>query len=110
MFHLTKIIIKKMKMKKNLHTSFIKFLLEKYTDETQKLPQQEPEEDEISVPAANRKEKLKKMNEIEDEEEPQDPLPDDDETGVDEIQELLNEYKRLKKRNENNRVYNRRRK
>ena len=93
-----------MKMKKNLHTSFIKFLLEKYTDETQRLPQQEPEDEEPT------QKKIRKMNEIEDEEEPQEPLPDEDEEGGDEIQELLNEYKRLRKRNENNKLYNRRRK
>lgn len=92
-------------MKKNLHTSFIKFLLEKYTDETQRLPQQEPEDEEEPT-----QKKIRKMNEIEDEEEPQEPLPDEDEEGGDEIQELLNEYKRLRKRNENNKLYNRRRK
>ena len=50
------------------------------------------------------------MNEIEDEEEPQEPLPDEDEEGGDEIQELLNEYKRLKRKNEHNKIPNRRRK
>ena len=89
-------------MKKNLHTSFIKFLLEKYAkpDEPQRLPEEEPEEE------LNQKEKLRKIKELDGEDE---PLPVDDEGVEDEIQELLNEYKKLKRRNENNRVYNRRR-
>ena len=94
-----------MKMKKNLHTSFIKFLIEKYTDETEKEPQQEHEG------KTKEKENLIKMSEIEDEDEDEDnwlPLPDDDDE-VDNIQELLKEYKRLKKKNENNKVFNRRR-
>ena len=90
-------------MKKNLHTSFIKFLLEKYAkpDELQRLPQQEPEEE-----GEEPKQKLKKIKELDGEDE---PLPVDDEVVEDEIQELLNEYKKLKQRNENYRVYNRRR-
>jgi hypothetical protein len=100
MFHLTKKTNNK--MKKNLHTSFIKFLLEKYAkpDEPQRLPEEEPEEE------LNQKEKLRKIKELDGEDE---PLPVDDEGVEDEIQELLNEYKKLKRRNENNRVYNRRR-
>jgi hypothetical protein len=100
MFHLTKNINNK--MKKNLHTSFIKFLLEKYAkpDESQRLPQQEPEEEEEP------KQKLRKIKELDSEDE---PLPVDDEVVEDEIQELLNEYKKLKQRSENNRIHNRRR-
>lgn len=87
-------------MKKNLHTSFIKFLLEKYakSDEPQRLPQQKPEEEE------EEETKLKKIKELDGDDE---PLPVEDEVVEDEIQELLNEYKKLKKRNENYRVYNR---
>jgi hypothetical protein len=96
-----------MKKKKNLHTSFIKFLLEKYTDETQRLPEEETEanslrrnkvrrleEDEIEVPIDN-------DDEIIDDEE---PIDSDDEI----IDELLNEYKRLKRKHGNNKIYNRR--
>jgi len=92
-----------MKMKKNLHTSFIKFLIEKYTDETEKEPQQEHEG------KTKDKENLIKMSEIEDEEEDDWlPLPDDDDE-EDNIQELLKEYKRLKMKSENNKIFNRRR-
>jgi hypothetical protein len=97
-------------MKKNLHTSFIKFLLEKYSDESQRLPQQEPEDD--NETPLRYKNKVSKNNITEDEE-IEEPLPDEEstpETDIDEIQELLNEYKRLKRKNENNKVSNRRRK
>ncbi len=93
-----------MKKKKNLHTSFIKFLLEKYNNETQQLP-----DDEVEEPS--NKKHLRKLYEIEDEEPTDDEVeePTDDEVATDDeiIDELLNEYRllmkhkrRLKKTNE----------
>jgi hypothetical protein len=91
-----------MRKRQHLQTDFIKFIVEKYSNEGQDLPDDEresPEDEPVE------KKKIRKMNELEDEEE-----VDDDEVTVDDelIDELLNEYKRLKKKYENNRVYNRR--
>jgi hypothetical protein len=95
-----------MKKRKFLHTDFIKFILEKYSEQGQDLP----DEDEVEFPDEEnpdelRKKKVKKLNEFEDEE------PIDDEESDDEIiDELLNEYKRLKKKYESksNRIHIRR--
>ena len=96
-----------MKKRKFLHTDFIKFILEKYSEEGQELP----DEDEVEFPDEEntdelRKKKIKKLNEFEDEEEPVDDEESDDEI----IDELLNEYKRLKKKYESksNRIHIRR--
>jgi hypothetical protein len=94
-----------MKKRKFLQTDFIKFILEKYS-EGQELP-----DDEVEVPDEEgnelRKKKIRKLNEFEDEEEP----IEDEEEGDDEIiDELLNEYKRLKRKYESksNRIHIRR--
>lgn len=94
-----------MRKRKFLQTDFIKFILEKYS-EGQGLP-----DDEVEVPGEEgtelRNKKVRKLNEFEDEEEP----IEDEEEGDDEIiDELLNEYKRLKKKYESksNRVHIRR--
>ena len=94
-----------MKKRKFLQTDFIKFILEKYS-EGQGLP-----DDEVEVPDEEgtelRKKKVRKLNEFEDEEEP----IEDEEEGDDEIiDELLNEYKRLKRKYESksNRIHIRR--
>jgi hypothetical protein len=94
-----------MRKRKFLQTDFIKFILEKYS-EGQGLP-----DDEVEVPDEEgtelRKKKVRKLNEFEDEEEP----IEDEEQGDDEIiDELLNEYKRLKRKYESksNRIHIRR--
>lgn len=94
-----------MRKRKFLQTDFIKFILEKYS-EGQGLP-----DDEVEVPDEEgtelRKKKVRKLNEFEDEEEP----IEDEEEGDDEIiDELLNEYKRLKRKYESksNRIHIRR--
>ena len=83
-----------MKKRKFLQTDFIKFILEKYA-QSQDLP-----DDEIEIPDEEGREELKrkirKLNELEDEEEPTDDEQEDDEI----IDELLNEYKRLKRKYE----------
>ncbi len=97
-----------MKKRKFLQTDFIKFILEKYA-QGQELP-----EDEIETPSDDennelKRKKLKKMNEFEEEPEPieDDEIQKDDEEIID---ELLNEYKRLKRKYESksNRVHFRR--
>jgi uncharacterized protein (UPF0305 family) len=93
-----------MRKRKFLQTDFIKFILEKYS-EGQGLP-----DDEVEVPDEEgtelRKKKVRKLNEFEDEEEPIEDEEDDDEI----IDELLNEYKRLKRKYESksNRIHIRR--
>jgi hypothetical protein len=97
-----------MKKRKFLQTDFIKFILEKYA-QSQDLP-----DDEVEMPDEEGREELKrkrikKLNELEDEDEPIEG--DDDEKGDDEIiDELLNEYKRLKRKYEgkSNRLHIRR--
>lgn len=96
-----------MKKRKLIQTDFIKFILEKYASQGQAEGQGLPD-DEVEIPDEEgselRRKKIKKMNEIEDEEEPIEG--DDDEI----IDELLNEYKRLKRKYESksNRIYFRR--
>ncbi len=95
-----------MKKRKFLQTDFIKFILEKYA-EGQGLPDDEvesPDEEGTEL----RKKKVRKLNEFEDEEE---PIEGDEVEGDDEIlDELLNEYKRLKRKYESksNRLHIRR--
>ena len=94
-----------MKKRKFLQTDFIKFILEKYS-EGQVLP-----DDEIEVTDEEgtelRRKKVKKLNEFEDEEE---PIEDEEESNDEIIDELLNEYKRLKRKYESksNRIHIRR--
>jgi hypothetical protein len=81
-----------MKKRKFLQTDFIKFILEKYS-EGQELP-----DDEVEVPDEDRelrRKKIQKLNEFEDEEE---PIEDEEDEEI--IDELLNEYKRLKRKYE----------
>jgi hypothetical protein len=94
-----------MRKRKFLQTDFIKFILEKYS-EGQGLP-----EDEVEVPDEEgtelRKKKVRKLNEFEEEEE---PIEDEEEEEDEIIDELLNEYKRLKRKYEgkSNRIHIRR--
>lgn len=99
-----------MRKRKNLHTNFIKFILEKYSEQGQSLP----DDDEVDRPEGEaqpsklkKKISVRKMNEF-DEEEIQDEEDihefEDDEI----IDELLNEYRKLKKKYENNRFRYRR--
>jgi len=91
-----------MKKRKFLQTDFIKFILEKYS-EGQELP-----DDEVEVPDEEgtelRRKKISKLNEFEDEDE---PIEDEEDEIID---ELLNEYKRLKRKYESksNRIHIRR--
>jgi hypothetical protein len=88
-----------MKKRKLIQTDFIKFILEKYASQGQAQGQGLPD-DEVEIPDEEgndlRKKKIRKMNEIEDEDEPIDGESDDEI-----IDELLNEYKRLKRKYEN---------
>lgn len=95
-----------MKQRKHLQTDFIKFILEKYS-QGQELPDDDEVEmpdDETTEPHLRKKNSIKRLVEFEDE-----PSDDDDEKTDDEIiDELLNEYKRLKRKNESYRLHNRR--
>jgi len=92
--------------RKFLQTDFIKFILEKYSNqEGQGLPDDEVENPNDEI---RKRKSIKKLNEyeddVQDEEEPREEEGTDDEI----IDELLNEYKRLKKKYESNRVLFRR--
>src|ERR1035437_7297931 len=96
-------------MKRNhIQTDFIKFIFETYSKDGQRLPEEEEEieipDEENETPQLRIKKKLKKLNELEDDE-----IQDEEEPTEEEIDELVNEYnKRLKKKYENNRLPNRR--
>jgi hypothetical protein len=90
------------KSRKFLQTDFIKFILEKYSNqEGQGLP-----DDEIEIPddEQRKRKSIKKLNEFDDEVQDEEEPIDDDGTDDEIIDELLNEYKRLKKKYESNRV------
>jgi hypothetical protein len=87
-----------MKKKKHIQTDFIRFMLEKYIDQDDSSIDQDPDEPQNSK-------KLKKLVELDDEvnDDEDDEVPTDDL-----IDELVNEYKRLKKANESYRIHYRR--
>jgi hypothetical protein len=93
-----------MKQRKHLQTDFIKFILEKYS-QGQELPDDEVEtpDDETIEPHLRKKNSIKRLVEFEDE-----PADDDEKSDDEIIDELLNEYKRLKRKNESYRLHNRR--
>ena len=93
-----------MNKKKHLHTNFIRFILEKYSQQ-QEDPQSDIE-DEIERPSEEDQDefhtkriKIKKMNELEDEIEEPERTEDDDV-----IDELLKEYKKIKKQYESRKL------
>lgn len=90
------------KKRKFLQTDFIKFILEKYSDQG-KSDIEEPIEDDETRELKTQKLKKKPLNEVEDE----GPI-EDDEVDDEIIDSLLNEYKRLKMKYENSKFYNRR--
>ena len=90
------------KKRKFLQTDFIKFILEKYSDQVQS-DIEEPIEDDETKELRNQKLKKKPLNEVEDGE----PI-EDDEVDDEIIDSLLNEYKRLRMKYENSRIHNRR--
>jgi hypothetical protein len=90
------------KSRKFLQTDFIKFILEKYSNqEGQGLP-----DDEIEIPddEQRKRKSIRKLNEFDDEVQDEEEPIDDEGTDDEIIDELLNEYKRLKKKYESNRV------
>lgn len=98
------------KNRKFLQTDFIKFILEKYSEDGQDLP----DEDEVPVPneetnePPNRKYRnIKSVNEFDDEvQDEKEPISDEEDDEI--IDELLNEYKRLKKKYESTKFHKRR--
>jgi hypothetical protein len=85
-----------MKKKKHLHTRFIKFLIEKHLEDpdvNEPLPDEETEELRLK----------QKQKEFDEEEEPQQDGTDDS----DGIDQLVNEYKKLRRQYESHRIYNR---
>ena len=99
-----------MKKRKHLQTDFVKFILEKYSQEGQELPDEDeietPDDDDDDDEFQRKRKNLKKLNEFDDEDE----IDDEENDGEDEqiIDELLNEYKRLKKKYESNKLSYRR--
>ena len=95
--------------RKHLQTDFIKFILEKYSDEGQDLPEDEIPipEDETEEPELRKNRKIKLLQEIDDEvqnDEDEEPQSEEDEM----IDELLNEYKKIKKKYESTKFRKRR--
>jgi hypothetical protein len=97
-----------MKKKKHLQTNFIKFLLERHledpdVDDEIERPIPDEEEEELNL------RKARKLNEFEEEEEelPFDE-PQQDEEEEDTINQLLTEYRKLKRQYESRRISNRR--
>jgi hypothetical protein len=88
--------------RKFLQTDFIKFILEKYSDQVQS-DIEEPSDDDETRELKNLKLKKRPLNEVDEEE----PI-EDDEVDDEIIDSLLNEYKRLRKKYESNRFYHRR--
>ena len=95
--------------RKHLQTDFIKFILEKYSKESQDIP-----EDEILIPdeeseesELRKKRKIKLLNEVDDE--VQNDEDEESQSNEDEIiDELLNEYKKIKKKYESTKFHKRR--
>lgn len=99
-----------MKKKKHLHTNFIKFLLERHledpdVDDEIERPIPDEELDELQL------KKSRKLNEFEDEEEElpfEEPQQDEEDKDEDTIDQLLIEYRKLKRQYESRRFPNRR--
>lgn len=94
-----------MKKGKHIHTDFIKFLLEKHSeiknqDEELETPELEEEDEDEEGEDEDEIEEEDKDNKNQDENEEEDEI----------IEKLLNEYKKVKKQYENNRVQIRRKK
>lgn len=102
-----------MKKKKHLHTNFIKFLLERHLEDPDV-------DDEIERPIPDEEleelkfRKSRKLNEFDDEDEEEIPMDEpqqedseDGENDDDTIDQLLTEYKKLRRQYESSRVFNR---
>ena len=90
-----------MKNKKHLQTEFLKFLIEKHSqepDEDIETPLPDDEEEDFQV---KKKVPLKQIDIEEDEDGESQDEQEDDEI----IEKLLNEYKKIKKQYENNRIH-----
>ncbi len=99
--------------RKHLQTDFIKFILEKYSKESQDLPENEIliPDDESEEPELRKNRKIKLLNEIDDEVQSQEEDEEETQSEGDEeemIDELLNEYKKIKKKYESTKFRKRR--
>ena len=100
------------KKRKHLQTDFIKFILEKYSKEGQEVPEDETPipDDESENPELRKNRKIKLLKELDDEVQGQDEEESQSDEEDDEIiDELLNEYKRLKRKYESSKFRKRRR-